>query len=242
MATSSPTAAREQRREAFSLIELLILVTAALVIAGLSVPVLRGISLSSNTDSAIETMLRIRDFQIRYFEKGLSTRRGGGARFGTFDELLKSGLSLEDSSTRHEGLVLVRHGYLFQCYYATKAGDPVADPRDESTDPVKDRFVVYAWPVERGRSGVSAFVADPSGLLRFPAVQGVLECKNLLLAYSGLGNPPKWSAARSATYARDRADSGAATATAAAASLNPANLLSHRGEDGEMWEALPMSR
>ncbi|MFN0204732.1 MAG: Tfp pilus assembly protein FimT/FimU [Planctomycetota bacterium] len=223
---------RGTRGRGFSIIEALILIAAALVVAGLSVPVLRGITLSTNTESAIETLARVREFQIRYFEKGASTHAGGAARFGTFDELLRSGLGLEDSAVRDRGMILVRHGYYFQQFFISRSGDPVADPRDPSVDPAKNRFFVYAWPEERGRTGASTFIMDPSGYLRSSGVTGLFESKNLLNRYSGLSNAPKWSAARSLALG------GAKTASVAS---NPAKLnYSDRGEDGEIWESTPV--
>ena len=183
------------RSAAFSLVELLILVTAALVVAGLSVPVLRGLALSVNEESAVETLTRLRDFQIRYREKGVSTLPSGRARFGTFTELLRGGLSLEDAVPREDGQLLLRHGYLFQFHFATRSRDFTNNPADADAADSKDGFVVYAWPETWGRSGSSVFAIDPSGILRPSAKIGTLESRNLLTRYSGVHRAPQAFAA-----------------------------------------------
>ena len=61
-----------------------------------------------------------------------------------------------------------------------------------------------------------AFVADPSGRLREPAVDGVLETRNVLKRYAGLGHRPSPFAAK--------------IAGKAVSAASP-----ERGEDGEIW-------
>lgn len=224
-------------RRGFSAIELLILIAGALVIAGLSVPVLRGITLASNSESAQETLFRARDFQIRFHEKGIANNSAGAPRFGTWSELLQSGLSLEDAMVRDQGLLLEKHGYLFQMFFGVRAGDPTTDPKDLRVDSAKDRFVIYAWPNDRGRSGASAFAIDPSGMLRTPAVAGILESKNLLKPYSGLDHTPRWDAARTESLFRG----GESLPSQPAKGAPQRQLVNFRGADGELWEWLATS-
>jgi hypothetical protein len=234
---------KRSRREpgAFSAVELLILVAAALVLAGLTVPVLRGMTLATNEESARETLVRLRDYQIRYREKGVSQTPLGEARFGSLTELLRAGLSLEDSSVvggtgdLDSGLCLLRHGYLFQFFFHTRSGGFTTLAADPLVAESKNAFVVYAWPEVYRRGGASTFVIDPSALLRPNAKTGILESKNLLANYSGLKRPPKaFSAARPADTTAPRAPE-----TAPASGPVKPVPRNERGEDGEMWELTP---
>ncbi|MBI3820980.1 MAG: hypothetical protein HY286_20005 [Planctomycetes bacterium] len=231
----------------FSVIELLILIAGALVIAGLTVPVLRGLTLVSNTESAIETLLRARDFEIRFREKDIATNSLGKPRFGNWSELTRSGLNLEDANVYENGRLLVKHGYVFQIYYSVKSGDPVPDPAAVDADTAKNGFIIYAWPLEYGRSGSSAFAIDPSGLLRVPSSPGVLESKNIVRGYSGLENRPRFDAARSEDYAKNAAAGSVSVNTLPTNTLPintlPANArpIAERGMDGDMWEIVSAS-
>jgi type II secretory pathway pseudopilin PulG len=220
------------RSRAFTLVELLILVAAALVVAGLSVPVLRGIVVASNSESAIATLARVRDALRLHRQAGLSLRPSGHPRFGTMSELLTLGpspaLALEEAQVRiaARGAVLLHHGYLFQAYFSTRSADLTPDPSDPSAlegPDSKDAFVVYAWPFVHGRSGSSVFAIDPSGRLRDPAFDGVLESRNLLARYSGLERPPAPFAARVRAGKAPRTPQDAAP-----------------GEDGDSWAPVPM--
>lgn len=231
----APRRAAASAPRGFSAIELLILVTGALVIAGLSVPFLRGLSLSTNSESAVETLVRARDFQIRFREKGIVTNAAGEPRFGNWNELLHAGLSLEDAVVRENGLILGRHGYLFQLHVAARVGDPVNNPADSNAAPSRNQFVIYAWPEDRGHSGASAFAIDPSGMLRTPAVTTVLESKNLRQRYSGFEAMPRWDAARADVPV---AAAKAGESAPAAGSRPAQETLTHRGSDGEIWEQI----
>lgn len=233
------------RRAAFSLVELLILVTAALVVAGLSVPVLRGMTLASNEESARETLVRLRDFQIRHREKGTTLGPGGSPRFGTLTELVRAGLSLEDSFPIEGGAVLVRHGYCFQYFFATRSGGFTADATDPLVLDSPEAFVIYAWPEVYRRSGSAVFAIDPSGRLRPEAAKGILESKNLLANYSGLRRPPKpFAASRQGADAEGvavptRPEPGGPASSPTAAPGKPLRR-NERGEDGELWELTPV--
>lgn len=238
---------KPSRSAAFSLVELLILLSVALVMVGLSVPVLRGLSLANNSESAIETLTRARDFQIKYKEKALASAGGAEARGGTWTELLRSGLSLEDARVLDGGAVLARHGYYFQMYFASKRGAPVANPADplalRGRECGVDRFIIYAWPEANGRTGASAFVIDPSGMLRKnPPFKTLLyESKNLLHSYTGTEAFPPVDAA----HEPDRDWSPASPVEApAAAGKNAAGsgIRTHRGGDGDLWEAISIVR
>lgn len=218
---------RTQRRVAprlahrgFTLVELLILVTAALVVAGLAVPVLRGIRLASNSESALQTLASLRDAEIAHKERGRSKNAAGANRFARFDELVaaegKVPVGLEESVLVDDGRRLQRHGYLFAIYFVTRDNKLVDDPAGATVLDGKQSFVLYAWPHTLGASGSSVFALDPSGALFTPAAPGALESKNLLLGYSGLRNPP-------------RAD--------AALKTGPGNnAVTFRGADGDLWE------
>ncbi len=228
------------RRAGFSLVELLILVAGALVLAGLTVPVLRGMTLAGNAESAIESMTRIRDFQIRYRERGLSVASDGQPRFGSFTELFRSGLLLEDADHREGGQFVVRHGYVFRMFFVTRDGDLRPDPGDAAVAPSKDGFVVYAWPERYGRSGTSAFAIDPSGFFFRTTVESVLETRNLHHRYSGYSMAPRPFAARATG-----GDGGAATAPETSPSKVPADSravspYSYVAEYGDVWEPIPL--
>lgn len=210
----------------FTLIELLILVAAALVVAGLSVPVLRGIAMATGEESAQETLVRLRDFQVRFRERGVETL-GGRARFGTPAELLRAGLTLEDAALREGGAMLERHGYLFQFHFATTSGGFTNNPSDAEVVDAKNGFVVYAWPEVQGRTGSSVFAIDPAGILR-PAARGhaILESKNLVHRYGGAKRAPRPFAAAAAP----------AAASAPTSAPGRVDLRGVGGQDGESWE------
>ncbi|HKE01501.1 MAG TPA: hypothetical protein VKE69_10860 [Planctomycetota bacterium] len=210
----------------FSVVEILILVTASLLIAGISVPVLRGIRLAQNADSALETLVRLRDAEERFRETGAALGPAGSPRYGTPRELVAEvGLGeLEDARVVEGGEVLQRHGYLFQVYFAT-TDSYVEDPTDPAALAEKDAFVVYAWPLQRGQTGTVALAIDPGGRLRGAAIDGALESKNLLRRYSGLGRRPLGSAAQ-------RPDAATSTVSTRRQAVP--------GVDGEVWEVTPL--
>jgi hypothetical protein len=216
---------------AFSLVELLILVAAALVVAGLSVPVLRGIRLAANCGSALETLVALAQAENRFREAESALGPSGAPRFGTIRELMELGAVpalpvLEDARLVDGGRVLQRHGYLFQPFFTTRDEDLSEDPADSSVLGTRNGFVLYAWPLRHGVTGSSAFALDPSGALRSPPVEGALESRNLLRRYSGLEKRPERFAARRA--------SDALSASA------PSPRGAARGEDGDLWEVTPL--
>jgi type II secretory pathway pseudopilin PulG len=243
---ASPTLRSRVSRSGFSLVELLILVAAALVVAGLSVPVLRGITLATNEESAHETLVRLRDFQIRFREKGVANLENGGARFGTFAELVRAGLSLEDAEVSSDGNLMLRHGYCFQFQFATKSRDFTTKPNDPAAGDAKDGFLIYAWPEIHGRSGSGAFVIDPSSFLRPTANLGILESKNILMRYSGRSHAPQpFAAARTGDAGPANANetveptesTESSKSSQASKPLKPKR--NEYGEDGELWELVP---
>lgn len=207
----------------FSLVELLILVVAALVVAGLSVPVLRGIRLASNSESALTTLASLRDAQIAHKEQRRSHNAAGAPRFARLGELFgsdgKPPVGLEESAPVGGGRFLRRHGYLFGAWFVTRDHKLVEDPAHRDAFDGKQAFVLYAWPEEYGVSGSSAFALDPHGELRTPPATGALESKNLLHRYSGLDRVPSPDAAKGLP--------ASTSATAAARTL-----------DGDLWEVV----
>ncbi|MBL8694864.1 MAG: type II secretion system protein [Planctomycetes bacterium] len=231
--------APRRRARAFSFVEILIALAIVLVLAGLAVPILRGMTLAANGQSAVEALKAIRDFQVAFKEKGLETGVGGVARFGTFRELMASGFALEDAEQRDSGRALLRHGYLFRMYFATKTGGLILDPAGPDILDSRDGFVLYAWPEIYGTSGVSCFALDPAGRLRVLPGGGVLESRNLAHRYSGLEHGPQPFAARLVSASRALPDSSAASI--APGSPGESKTLLAPGEDGDLWDVVPFT-
>lgn len=191
----------------------------------------RGIE--ANESAAIATLRNLAAAQQRFqASAAVDKDRDGAGEHGYFAELagrtpLRGGTGrlvpplLPSALGDVEDSRVVRAGYLFQLYLpdAGARGVPEAPTGGGAgeVDPTEAEvaWCCYAWPQQRGRSGVRAFFVDQTGV--------VLATDGAAVAYDGTQCPPRFQAAYGAA--------GPATMAAAAA----ADAVAH---DGNTWRVI----
>lgn len=165
---------KPQRRNGFSLMELLIVVAIILIIAGIAIPSLNRARMSANETSAIYSLKAIVTAAVQYnstYGNGYPPSLGslGGAN-GTVTATCDSAL-LIDSAISHNGIgnTSIKQGYTITYV----PGTPVSNPPPGCTNPGVNSYTLTAVPVQVGSTGQRGFFADTSGVVHFSSDGGI---------------------------------------------------------------------
>lgn len=192
-----------RRARAMTLIELMVVVALVALLAAVAVPGLRRARISASEAGAIALLHRIAAAQEAFRQDVRADQDGDGLgeygylreltgevapRGGTPDRPRRAYL---DASLSFVGGVAYADGYCVLVYLPTPdepAPETEAPPaRRDAADLQEQRFVAYAWPVERGTTGNRAYVIDQRGQL--------FASTNRQARYSGAARRPAATAA-----------------------------------------------
>ncbi|MBK8097912.1 MAG: hypothetical protein IPK26_12445 [Planctomycetes bacterium] len=136
-----------------------------------------------NESAAIATLRNIASAQMQCLASSvIDVDRDGKGEFGGFLELTGTTVVRGSESTRisppvlskalakAENGVVTRAGYCFQVWLPGKDGVPIAADGADAAAPIdaglaEQHFLVLAWPIERGKSGVDAFLVTQAGVV-----------------------------------------------------------------------------
>lgn len=192
---------------AFTLVELLIVVSIIAIIAAMAIPNLLASRLSANETAAIAALRSVASAQSASQTRGAVDLDGDG--YGEFLYLAELSGTVDlrgsnaplDPAAVSVGLGTIsnsvgnKSGYLFAMFLPDSNGAGVPeDPNggkaaagDVDTALAETFWVCYAWPSTYSTSGTRAFVINQSG--------NILQTSNTVQEYSGTANPPAASAA-----------------------------------------------
>lgn len=195
------------------------LVAGSAMLSSIMIPKLMSARLQANERAAIETLRAIATAESKFRTAAHVDQDADGAgEFGTLAELtgtapmrgreiaLAPPLLAADSRFAERGVIL-RSGYLFRVDLSTRLTRVIDFDERE--------FVIHAWPLQRGATGVRAFTIDANARIEVTDNRGEGQ------QYSGLDNAP----------ASDAAKNGKASKT-------PPPPGTHFGRDGGVWRAL----
>ena len=221
---------KNRNKEAFTLIELVVVMIVIVILSSLIIPNLIAAKLSANETSAIANLRQIATSQELFILRGpADTDDDGQGEYGGFIEMSGAGAG------RMTGLLIPpvlsgafrvlnangevsRSGYFYRVYLPDPGGAGVAEPQagyaDDGTldgDLSETVYCVYVWPVNFNQSGNRTFFINQEGVMLFAEDN----------AYSGTGNGP----------AADAAFQTAGTITGAIA-------VGVAGQDGNTWKVI----
>ena len=138
-----------KKQKGFSLIELLIVVTIILIIAGIAIPNLLNSRITANEAAAVSTLRTLNSMTLAYYSQcggypPSLVALGPPANGCTTTDLIDSVLATGN-----------RSGYVF-----------IFNAVDVNGDGKMDTYTIVADPASRGTTGRRSFFTDQSGVIR----------------------------------------------------------------------------
>ncbi len=172
-----------------TIIEIMMLGIVAAIAISLVIPRLRASRILHNEEIAIRTFGQILEAERRWGEqlavKPSSTLdetpdseagSDSGPRFAYLDELIEAGL-LDLPECREAESRIIADGYVFEVFLFDRNRVPIDRNSSDVSRVDPDRYLLMAWPMSYGDSGVRAFAGFDSELL---------HSSNSLHRYQGL--------------------------------------------------------